>query len=90
MEHSTKWDNEQIFLAVHKEQLDAQDRRATVGIEIEDKTTKPTTHDPHKIHKDQKRAKWLIERVSGVSDMQDPQDPQDPHSHVVLHMHVVI
>lgn len=78
--------------------------RATVCIGIEGKTTikKPhvtknrkaghtrSTQDPHKIHKDQKRAKWLVELVCRVSGTRDPQDPQDPHSHVVLHMHVVI
>ena len=44
MEHSTKWGNEQIFLAVHKEQVDAQDLRANVGIGIVGKWTRNRLH----------------------------------------------
>lgn len=47
MEHSTKSGNEQIFLAVQKEQVDAQYLRATVGIGIEGKTIDP--QKPHEV-----------------------------------------
>ena len=64
-EHSTKLSNGQIFLAVHKEQEDAQDMRATVGIEGdgdgEGKTTDPQSQSASRarppIHKNHMR--WI-------------------------------
>lgn len=88
MEHSTKWSNGQIFLAVHMSKVDAQSSASSIGIESKttaknhrstkpiDKWTRNRLHQHRAQDHSQKPHVTKNHKADHTRTTQDPQRPK--------------